>query len=224
MMTEAAQAVGVLGGCFDPVHLGHLALAEQARRLLGLRRMLLLLTAAPPHKSSGALSAVEHREAMLRLAVAGREGLEVCELDLAGDRVRYTIDSLRALRDGPPVCRPVFVMGMDSLLEIETWREYRRLLESFDLAVMDRPGGRLSESRRRLPAHVANRLVGLESAPPDVGAGGRIFHLPIDPVPISSTEIRSRVARGLPVDSLVPPGVAGYIRRSGLYRTGEGRR
>ena len=217
-MTETAPAVGVLGGSFDPVHLGHLALADHARQRLGLQRMLLLPTAVPPHKPAVALSSPRHREAMLRLAVADRPGLEVCNLDLAGDQVRYTIDTLRSLRDGPPACRPVFVLGMDSLLEIETWREYRRLMEEFDLVVMDRPGGRLAEIRPRLPADAAQRLIKLEGEPADAGAGGRIFHLPVEPVPISSTEIRSRVTRGLPVDSLVPPGVAGYIRRSGLYR------
>jgi len=217
-MTEIAPALGVLGGSFDPVHLGHLALAEQARQLLGLERMLLLPTASPPHKPALALAPPRHREAMLRLAVAGRPGLEICELELAGDRTHYTIDTLRALRQGPPACRPVFVMGMDSLLEIETWKEYRRLLEEFDLAVMDRSGEQPAVARQRLSADVAPRLVELGNAPLDAGAGGRIFHIPAEPVPISSTEIRSRVARGLPVDQLVPPGVAGYIRESGLYR------
>ena len=217
-MTETAPVVGVLGGSFDPVHMGHLALVDHARRRLGLQRMLLLPTAVPPHKPAVALSSARHRVAMLRLAVAGREGLELCELDLTGDEVRYTIDTLRTLRDGSPACRPVFVMGMDSLLEIETWKEYRSLMEEFDLAVMDRPGGLLAETRDRLPADAAPRLVELENPPADLGAGGRIFHIPIEPIPISSTEIRAGVAQGLPVDSLVPPGVAGYIRQSGLYR------
>jgi nicotinate-nucleotide adenylyltransferase len=223
-MAEPAPAVGVLGGSFDPVHLGHLALAEHARRELGLPRMLLLPTAVPPHKPSAALSPIQHRLAMLRLAVAGTPGLEICELELAPEQVRYTIDTLTALRDGEPPCRPVFVLGMDSLTEIETWREYRRLLEQFDLAVMDRPEGRPSEARPRLPAEAARRLVALKGAPEDLGAGGRVFHLPVEPVAISSTEIRSRVAQGLPVDALVPPAVAGYIRSSGIYREEEGRR
>jgi len=217
-MTETATAVGVLGGTFDPVHLGHLAAAEHAKRALGLRRMLLLPTAVPPHKPRGSLSPARHREAMLRLAVEERDGLEISKLDLAGDEVRFTIDTLRALRDTPPGCLPVFVLGMDALLEIETWREYRQVLREFDLVVLDRPGQRLAEVRRRLAPAAAERLVEIEGDHSGAGPGGRIFHLPFDPVPISSSEIRARVSAGLELDGLVPPAVAGYIRNSGLYR------
>jgi nicotinate-nucleotide adenylyltransferase len=222
-MGDPAPVVGLLGGSFDPVHLGHLALAETARRRLGLERMLMLLTATPPHKPQGSLAPVEHRLAMLRLALRGQPGLELCELDLTGERVRFTIETLRALRDARPACRPVFVLGMDSLLEIESWKEHQRLLEEFDLAVMDRPGRRLGELRGRLPEAAAQRLTSLAGARPAPGAGGRVFHLPVEPVPVSSTEIRSRVAAGLPVERLVPPGVAEYIRVFGLYREEGGR-
>jgi nicotinate-nucleotide adenylyltransferase len=218
MMTDRGPVVGVLGGSFDPVHLGHLAAAEHTRRALGLQRMLLLPTAVPPHKPRGSLSQAEHREAMLRLAIEGREGLEICRHDLAGDDVRFTIDTLRMLRDADPVCQPVFVLGMDALLEIETWRDYREVLVEFDFVVLDRPGQRLSEIRSRVPPAAAVRLVEIEGDRPGVGVGGRIFHLPFEPIPISSSEIRSRVALGLELDGLVPPPVARYIRDAGLYR------
>lgn len=220
----AAAAVGVLGGTFDPVHSGHLEVAERVRELLDLPRMLLLPTARPPHKLPAALSPARHREAMLRLALAERRALEICTLEMEGERVSFTIESLRALRDGSPPCRPVFVLGMDSLLELESWRDWRALLDEFDLAVIDRPGLDLEVARARLSPAVAGRLVRLPgpggSGPAELqpGRGGRVFHLPLASIPISSREIRARAAAGLALDGLVPPAVARYILESGLYR------
>jgi len=216
--------VGVLGGTFDPVHLGHLAMAETARRLLGLERVLLMPSAIPPHKSPPKLTPARHREAMLRLAVEDRPGLEVHTLELDSGGVCFTVDSLRRLRAGPPALRPVFVLGMDSLLEIGTWREHRSLLREYDLAVIDRPGSALATVRDRLLPEVLGALVEISGPAAAAAAlhgdhpGGRVFHLPMDPVPVSSTEIRRLAAAGGNLDGLVPPAVARYIRSNALYR------
>lgn len=217
-MTGSAAAVGVLGGTFDPVHLGHLALADEARRWLGLRRVLLVPTAVPPHKSLARLSSTAHREAMLRLALADRPGLELCTIESRADRVCYTIDTLRSLRRGPPPSRPVFLMGTDSLLQVHTWRDYRELLAEFDLAIVDRSGEKLAGAWRTLDGEIAERIVVLSRAGTEIGGGGgRIFHLPVAPIPISSSAIRRRAARGDDLSGLVPPAVAEYIGRAGLY-------
>ena len=161
---------------------------------------------------------------MLRLAVEDRPGLEISTLELESGEVCYTIDTLRRLRRGPPARRPVFVMGMDSLLEIETWREYEELVREFDLAVIDRPGSALEEVRPRLPELVGGSLVELAGPSPalppgaDLGSGGRIFHLPMAEQPVSSTEIRRLAAGGLSLAGLVPPAVDRYIRANDLYR------
>jgi nicotinate-nucleotide adenylyltransferase len=225
-MTDPAVAVGVLGGTFDPVHVAHLAIADAVRRRLALDRILLVPAALPPHKRAGELSPAADRVAMLRLALADREGLEVCTLELAGDRVCYTIDTLRRLRDGALALCPVFILGSDSLLQIHTWREYLALLAEFDLAVVDRAGHELARSRREIPVEIARRLVVVPEAAadtgregvPDAGRGGRVFHVPFAPVSISSSAIRELAARGEPLDGLVPQAVSAYIDRAGLYR------
>jgi len=221
---QFGEAVGVLGGTFDPVHLGHLRIAEETRCLLGLSRTLLLPTAVPPHKRADELSPVHHRMAMLQLSVSQSEGIEICRLELEPKRVCYTIDTLRAIRDGRPARQPVFILGMDSLLQITIWRDWQDLVREFDLAVIER-----SESETRagesLDPTLAGRLVSLDAGSCTAnlvdelqpGRGGRIFRLPIGPIPISSSAIRARSRSGLDLESVVPPAVAGYIQRTGLY-------
>jgi GTP-binding protein len=218
--------VGVLGGTFDPVHRGHLAMAESALRVLGLERVVLLPTAIPPHKSVPHLTSAAHREAMRRLALEGRPGLELSTAELDTGQVCYTIDSLRALREGPPRCNPVFVLGTDSLAEIETWHEHEALLREFDLAVIARPGGGSPQEVPRLPDAFTDRLIDVSADPTDastqdrraLGRGGRIFSLPMAPLPISSTQVRRIAAAGGELGDLVPLAVARYIRANGLYR------
>ena len=220
----SGEAVGVLGGTFDPVHLGHLRIAVETRRLLGLSRTLLLPTAVPPHKRADELSPVHHRMAMLQLAVSQSKEIEICPLELEPERVCYTIDTLRALRGGRPARRPVFILGMDSLQQITIWRDWQDLVREFDLAVIER-----SESETRadesLDPTLAGRLVSLDAGSSAAnlvdefqpGRGGRIFRLLIGPIPISSSAIRARSRSGLDLGSLVPPAVAEYIQSTGLY-------
>jgi len=228
-VTASATTVGVLGGTFDPVHLGHLAIADEVRLRMGLSRMLLTPTAVPPHKTAEMLSDADHRESMIRLALRGREGLELCALELHRDRVCYTIDTLRCLRDGTPPVQPLFLLGTDSLFQIQTWREYRELLREFDLIASccassissssiargsgwpGRPTGWSPRSpggssfyRNRSPGLPRSRVV--------------VFHLRFDPVAISSSAIRERAAAGRELTGLVPPAVAQYIDRTALYR------
>ncbi len=215
----SAEVVGVLGGTFDPVHVGHLRIAHETRERLRLARTLLLPTAVPPHKAAAELSPIHHRLEMLRLAMAGNEGLEICPAELTPERVCYTIETLRTLRDGSPARNPIFIMGMDSLLQIDIWRGWRELLEEFDLAVVER-ADRATRTDSRLVPEVAGRLVPLRDggAADRPGRGGRIFLLPIEPIPVSSSTIRSRVRQGHPLEDLVPPAVAEYIQATGIYR------
>ena len=219
------EVAGLLGGSFDPVHEGHLRIAEEVRRLLGLSRALLMPAAWAPHKARAKLSPAHHREAMLRLAIQGREGLEVSTIELQTGRVCYTIDTLRRFRDAEPPCKAVFILGMDSLQQVTTWRRWRELIDEFDLAVIERTESDAPMDRDLNPA-VAARLVTLAApSPPEallarlhVGRGGRIFLLSIPPITISSSAIRTRARAGSDLGGLVPPAVARYIHRAGLYR------
>lgn len=203
--------VGVLGGTFDPVHLGHLHVAASVAARLLIPRMLLVPSAQPPHKDRPGLASSEDRLAMLRLAVEGRPGLEVCDLEIRRGGASYTIETLRALRDGDPPCAPVFVAGLDAWLDVANWREPVRLREEFDFAIVARPGTD--------PGGAAGRsLTPVRGPIEELGRGGRAFLVPIEPMDVSSSRVRARAARGEPVDGLVPPPVARYIQARSLYR------
>jgi GTP-binding protein len=222
----ASPVVGVLGGTFDPVHVGHLAMAELTMEVMELESLLLLPSSIPPHKSRPRLTAAEHRLAMLRLALRDRAGLGICTVETERGGVCYTIDTLRQLRDGSSPIRPLFVLGGDSLAEITTWRDYRELIEEFDIVAIDRPGNTLAELRAALPTEIADALVEIPDGPHGAerlrenppGRGGRIYHISMEPCPVSSSQVRKSAAAGESLASLVPPAVAGYIQENGLYR------
>ena len=213
-----------MGGTFDPIHYGHLRIAERVRCALGLPELALLPTAVPPHKPLSSMSPATHRVAMLRLALSEFPALTICTLEL-GETVAYTVDTLRKIRRGPPPVRPVFVVGMDSVAELPSWHTYRDLLAEFDLIAVARPDHERSAEtyldpcvseriRPTVSAVSAARLIVDEG----LGSGGRIFPLELPAQPMSSQGIRCRIAGGEDLHDLVPPDVALYIQRHGLYR------
>jgi nicotinate-nucleotide adenylyltransferase len=229
--TVPARRVGVLGGSFDPVHLGHVKIARVVRETFELERVLLVPCAVPPHKPDRRLAAAEHRLRMLELAIAGDPHLEVSAVEIERGGVSYTIDTLRGMRDAPggPAC-PAFILGMDALVDIEAWHAWDALVGEFDIIALDRTGPRSDESIPRLAPGIRRRLV---SVPCEPGAGrslllrgspgGRVFRVILEPIPISASEIRGRARRGEPLGGLVAEEVARYIQRSGLYAEEETR-
>ena len=187
---------GILGGVFDPPHDGHVALARAAVAELGLDRLLVLVVADPGHKH--AATPAETRLDLARAAFAG-----VPEATVELDRHARTVDSLE--ERGLPA-DTFFVLGADELADFEDWKAPRRVLELVRLAVAMRPG----VSREQVDA-VRQRL----------DADERIVQFDLEPLPISSSGIRARVARQQPIDVLVPPAVAEQIVRLGLYTTHE---
>ena len=189
------MAIGVLGGVFDPPHLGHVELARAAVTELGLEKLLVLVVADPGHKDVG--TPAETRLELARLAFAEVPGAEV-ELD----PYARTVDSLEARRLGDAV----FILGADEFADFPKWKRPDRVLELARLAIAKRPGvpdERMRETFVRLSA-------------PD-----RISYFDLSPVPVSSSLVRERVARGEPIDDLVPPKVAEAIARLGLYGQAE---
>jgi nicotinate-nucleotide adenylyltransferase len=184
-------AVGILGGVFDPPHVGHVALARAAMEQLGLDRLLVLVVADPGHKV--AITPAAKRLELARLAFADVPGVEV-ELDPHA----RTVDSLEARRPADAV----FVLGADEFADFPSWKRPERVLELVRLGVAMRPGvpdRRVREAHANLPA-------------PD-----RISYFEMEPVVVSSTLVRERVARREPIDELVPPAVGEAIARLGLY-------
>ena len=186
------MGVGILGGAFDPPHLGHVALARAAVERFGLDRLLVRVVEDPGHKQVVASAA--DRLALVRLAFA-----PVPEAEVELDGFARTVDSLEHL--GVP--DPVFLIGADEFASFADWKRPERVLELARLGVATRPG---------YPRDVLDRVLsGLERR-------DRVELFPIEPLPISSSGIRERVAAGLPLDGLVDPHVAAEIARRGLYR------
>lgn len=187
--------IGILGGVFDPPHLGHTALAQAAIRELALDELLVTVVADPGHKKP--TSPVDVRVELARLAFDG-----IPEARVEIDEHARTVDSLEARALGDPF----FVIGADELAAFESWKSPERVLELARLAVAMRPG----VSRDQVEAVRAR-----------FGVHERIVEFALEPADISSSDIRARVADGEPIEHLVPPAVADAIARLGLYRSAE---
>lgn len=185
--------VGLLGGTFDPIHLGHLRAAENAREELGLERVAFVPAALPPHRALP-LSSARDRFAMVALATAGQPAFAASDVELERPGPSYTVDTLRAWRRERPQDELVLLLGSDAFAEMESWREAGTVLGLCRVAVMTRPGA--------APAAAETDALRVE------GPG----------LPVSSSEIRQRVKAGRSVRYLVPDAVADYIQKRGLYR------
>lgn len=201
------QRIGVLGGTFDPPHIGHLWLATLAADALGLDRVLFMPAAQPPHKGGQLVSRGTDRLLMTRLAITGDSAFELCPIEMERPGPSYTIDSIDELeRLYTGLAQLFLLMAADSLNAIDTWREPDRLLERIEWAVGPRPGDPLPD-RSALEGRF--------------GANAARIHLLSGPsLDVSSSEIRRRVAAGQAIRYLVPRGVEELIVERGLYRRG----
>jgi nicotinate-nucleotide adenylyltransferase len=201
------KKLGILGGSFNPIHLGHLVLAETAREALGLERVIFIPAKLPPHKTAAALAGGADRLAMVRLAVAGNPAFTVSDIELRRPGVSYTVDTVRALREKLGAGTQIyFLIGMDTVAELGAWREIARLARLCKFVPLSRPGhssanaAALERAVGRLPARAILK---------------RALVMPL--IGISSSEIRRRAAAGRTIRHLVPDAVAAYIRRKHLY-------
>ena len=195
--------IGLLGGTFNPPHLGHLVCAQEAHSQFGLDRVLLVPVHSPPHKQIESDPGVAHRVELCRRAVAGDERLAVSTIESERPGPSYTVDTLRRLNERSPEDELTFILGGDQAYELLAWREPESLLALAELGVAER------EAVRR--ADVCERLAGLPGVPERL----RFFDMPR--LDISSSLIRHRVAAGRPTRYLVPNAVADYIATAGLY-------
>jgi nicotinate-nucleotide adenylyltransferase len=206
--------IGILGGTFNPPHLGHLAVAVHAYAELGLQRVLLMPARIPPHKRSAEDPGPEHRLGMCGLLVKDAPGLSACALEIEREGPSYTVDTLRAIHASHPDAQLTFILGADTASTLASWREPVELLGLADLAVVAREGsGREG---------VLDALAPLLAARPG-GEGGRsateVRFLSMPLTEVSSSAARERIGRGEQIADLVGAGVAGYIAEHGLYRS-----
>ncbi len=192
--------IGIFGGSFNPVHLGHRIAAADAVESLKLDRLYWVPAACSPLKVGASMASAEHRCAMVALAIAGDRRMALCRWEMRRTGPSYTIDTIRHFRRVRPDASLWLVLGGDSLRDLHRWYEIRELLRQCRLAIIGRPGHAVRWPSARLPA----------PDPPPVVVPGHA-------VGISSTEIRRRLAEGRSIRYLVPSAVADYIRRHRLY-------
>ena len=195
--------IGVLGGTFDPPHLAHLILADEARYVLGLKRILWVVTAQPPHKQNQSISSVDHRVAMVKLVTDADPSFEFSTADLDRPPPHYAYGTMEWLRMRHPDAKFAYLMGEDSLRDLPDWNLPQRFIDACDLiGVMNRLAGEYEVAQ-------------LEEDFP--GLGDKLVILGISPIMISGREIRSRIHDGQPYRYLIPTAVSEYILEHGLY-------
>ena len=199
-----AGALGIMGGTFDPIHVGHLAVAEEAREVLGLDRVLFVPAGQPPHKPPGSVSRVGDRIAMVQLAIADNPLFELSMIEVERAGPSYTVDTVEALSRANPDAQLHLILSAETFAELPSWHEPDRLFAAARMAVVPREGYPAPD-----PAWLGRAFPGRED---------RVEYLAGPRLGLSSTALRSRVAAGRSIRYLVPPAVEAYIAEHHLYR------
>ncbi len=202
MVSTDGARLGIMGGTFDPIHLGHLIVASELRASLTLDRVILVPNARSPFKTSDPISSADDRREMLNLAASDVDWLEISTVELERGGVSYTVDTLAEFTASNPGTTLVFLMGADSLLELPRWRRPTEILTLAEIGVAARPG---------IDIDIAGVITALPAA------AGRVTVASTPSIEISATDIRHRVRTGRPITFLVPADVEQYILSNRLY-------
>lgn len=216
--------LGLLGGSFNPVHNGHLAIARQTRDLLSLDRILFIPAGDPPHKPDGTLASAKDRYEMVRLAVESDPTFAVSGVEISRPGKSYTLDTIRTLQQQyGPSAQLFFLIGLDAFLDFPSWREPATLLNLCSFVVISRPGISFQPlatmtllpeiSLESLASLDAGRIVKLEVPL----LHQRLICMKLPPNHVSASDIRTRMQRHQPVANLLPPSVESYIIHHHLY-------
>jgi nicotinate-nucleotide adenylyltransferase len=192
------KRIGIFGGTFDPIHLGHLIVAQQAAEKLGLEQVIFIPAGQPPHKRGEKLSPARDRYNMVRLGIKGHRLFKVSDIELKSKGSSYTVNTLKALKSKHKTAGLFLLLGMDQARLLSTWKEPQDLFELATVCVLSRPGFSREEVEPRWRK--------------------RIRFLPVSRIDISATGIRDRARRSQTIRSLVPETVAGYIKNHKLYQ------
>lgn len=208
------RRLGLMGGTFDPIHLGHLDVARAAADALALEEVRLIPSFVPPHRAAPGASAY-HRFAMTSLAAASHKRITASDEELLRGGASYTADTLRGLHAaGFAPGELFFLTGADAFAEIATWKDYPALLDLSHFVVCSRPGHEAEMVRGLLPELLDRMVTGSEF---EAGAAPRIVLLDADTANVSSSGVRRAIASGQSIDGMVLPSVAAHIRKHGLY-------
>ena len=216
----AERRVGLFGGTFNPIHLGHLRGAEEIREAFGLEEVVFIPAALPPHKVTEKIIEADHRLEMIKLATQKNPHFSTSDVELKRSGKSYSIDTIRYFREKYPIS-PSFILGRDAFVEIETWKQFQDLFSLCNFIVMTRPGSSKSSS----PSFLPRSLISAFRYDQEAGAwihfsGCMLFFKEINFLDISSTKVRELIEKEESVRYLVPPDVEDYVRMHGLYRKG----
>jgi nicotinate-nucleotide adenylyltransferase len=215
-----AMRLGLFGGTFDPIHLGHLILAEGCREACGLDRVWFIVAGAPPHKP-GHRTAVAHRLEMVRIAIAGHPAFEVSDLETRRPGPHYSVETLEEIHRQRPADELFFLIGADSLADLPHWRDPRRIAALATVVVVERP---ISTTATSTANATATAMATATAQPPelcwpDLGTTSRPFQrVKIPLIGIASNDLRRRIAESRSIRYQVPRGVEAYIDVHGLYQ------
>ncbi len=206
MTEQARKKIGIMGGTFDPIHYGHLMLAEQIRTSFDLDHVIFIPTGVAPHKQNKESASKLSRYTMVELATASNVYFKVSDIEINKQDVTYSIDTIRELKNGPYVNDELFfITGADAIVLLDTWKDYKSLVKYVTFVGATRPGVNT--------AFLDERLKQLKA---DCGAKIELCYIPA--LAISSTDIRRRVKEGKSIKYLLPEHVENYIIKEGLYR------
>jgi nicotinate-nucleotide adenylyltransferase len=215
---QGKQNIGIIGGTFNPIHIGHLRSAEEVREAFGLKRVIFIPSASPPHKESSEIIDAHHRYIMVKKAIVKNPHFIASDVEIKRKGTSYTIDTLRHFtKRNDKNMKLSFIMGVDAFLEIETWKDFQRLFEFADFIVTDRPDQENPNPDFTLP----ETLRGLFEKRGDDSlihrSGHRVYYHNISALDISSTTIRAMIQNGESIRYLVTDSVKRYIEKKGLY-------
>jgi nicotinate-nucleotide adenylyltransferase len=216
MNTE--KGIGLFGGTFNPVHLGHLRAAEEVRIAFGLVKVIFMVSALPPHKDPTRIAKADHRYAMTRLAIQGNSHFEVSDYEMKKTGVSYSIDTVAWMKKNYPG-ELFFIVGLDAFREIATWHRYDELLSLCHFVIMTRPGYHRFDLEDVLPSSIAH-MYGYDRRHDSYihPSGQKIFHQSVTLMDISSTNIRELIYERRSIRYLIPLAVEDYIEEHQLYR------
>ncbi len=210
--------LGLLGGTFNPIHLAHLRIAEEAREAAGLDQVLFIPAADPPHKLLAGDVSFELRSAMVQLAIAGNPAFGFSDIEGRRQGKSYTVDTLKALRTERPDDELYFIIGSDSFLQLGLWHRYAAIFPLASLMVMERPEKKITEPLQQLPETVRERFVQLDGNQLRHSSGTSIHFVIGTRLDISSSRLREMVFKKQSIRYLVSPDIENFITQKGLYK------
>jgi nicotinate-nucleotide adenylyltransferase len=214
---EAKRRIGLFGGTFNPIHIGHLRGAEEIREAFGLQQVIFIPAATPPHKVTEEVIEAKHRLEMVRLATTNNPFFSTTDIELSRPEKSYSIDTIRYFRERYPDIF-FFILGRDAFLEIETWKEFQHLFSLCNFIVMTRPGFQKTLSTSPLPEALVPVFRYDQEIKGWIHTSGHTLHFKdITVLDISSTKVRELIERGESVRYLIPGEVEAYIQKNRLY-------